>query len=98
MRIGHFAFSVVGANPNREKEPWRGGPFFPKDPGAVSIVLRLNTADPEAALARAVAAGAAIRNPLERDEAGRRCAAVIDPFGYIWGLVERGAEEEPKAA
>ncbi|MFB9985088.1 hypothetical protein ACFSQQ_01185 [Mesorhizobium kowhaii] len=36
IRLGDRTISVCGANPRRETEPLRGGPFFPKEPGSVS--------------------------------------------------------------
>lgn len=87
MKFRETVISVVGANPNRESEPARGGPFYPKANGAVSAFILLNVADPEAVLDRAVTAGATIRNQPERDDEGRMMAALFDPFGHIWGLV-----------
>ena len=35
MRFGDLVVTVAGSNPNRENMPSHGGPFFPKQAGAV---------------------------------------------------------------
>ncbi|MBK0023973.1 VOC family protein [Ochrobactrum sp. S46] len=35
MRFGDLIVTVAGSNPNRENMPSHGGPFFPKQAGAV---------------------------------------------------------------
>ncbi|MDR6303763.1 putative glyoxalase superfamily protein PhnB [Nitrobacter vulgaris] len=89
MRLGGSTFNVCGANPKREQEPQRGGPFFPKAAGAVNAIVNLTVPDLDAAVRSAIAAGATVRNGIETDTAGRRVAALFDPDGHIWGLVER---------
>ncbi|WP_245521224.1 VOC family protein [Rhizobium laguerreae] len=89
MRFGTMPVSVAGSNPKREQAASYGGPFFPKAPGAVSVVFRLNVGDIEGAAQRAVAAGALTRDAIQTDILGRRVASVFDPFGHIWALVER---------
>ncbi len=89
LQIGDTAMQVGGANPRRELEPHRGGPFFPKANGAVSTVFLLDVANAEAALQRAIDAGATLRAELGTATCGRRGATVFDPFGHIWGLQDR---------
>lgn len=98
MQLGALTVSVVGANPKREANPSQGGPFFPKAPGAVSTALRLTVPDLDAVVARAVSAGAMIRNAPGPNDAGRRSAAIYDPFGHLWGLTEREASADLQAA
>lgn len=89
LQIGDTAMQVGGANPRREAEPHRGGPFFPKAKGAVSTVFVLDVANAEAALQRAINAGASLRGELDVATDGRRGATVFDPFGHIWALQDR---------
>ncbi|GAA4117789.1 glyoxalase superfamily protein [Aminobacter aganoensis] len=89
LRIGDVALQVGGANPRREGEPQRGGPFFPKAHGAVSAVFILDVANAETALQRAIGAGAILRGELGVATDGRRGATVFDPFGHIWGLRDK---------
>ena len=88
MRFGAVPISVAGSNPKREQDPSCGGPFFPKKPGAVSTVFRVNVGDIDDAVERAVAAGAVIRDEMQTDVLGKRVASIFDPFGHIWALVE----------
>lgn len=89
LRIGDVAVQVGGANPRRELEPQRGGPFFPKADGAVSTVFILEIANAAVALQRALDAGATPRGSLEIATDVRRGATVFDPFGHIWGLRDK---------
>jgi len=88
LMLGHIAISVAGANPRRELEPSRGGPFFPKARGAVSTIFRLEVRDIDATLKQAIAAGASIRDEIQLSTNRLRAASFFDPFGYIWGLHE----------
>lgn len=98
LRIGNVALQVGGANPRRELEPQRGGPFFPKACGAVSTVFILDVANAETALQRAIGAGATLRGELGVATDGRRGATVFDPFGHIWGLRDKASAKLRRAA
>ncbi len=98
MRLGGMVLTVAGSNPKREQEPSRGGPFFPKAAGAVSVIVLLTVMDLDAAVRVATAAGATIRDATQPDATGRRAASVFDPFGHIWGLVEPQATAAQVAA
>ncbi|CAL4892526.1 unnamed protein product [Urochloa decumbens] len=61
-------------------------PAVSKEGGAASgLVLRLETADVNAAAAQAVAAGAALQGEVTEDCCGLG-ATVVDPFGVTWAL------------
>lgn len=98
LRFGSMPVTITGSNPKREQEPSRGGPFFPKNPGAVSAILRLNVGSLDQVVQKAVSVGATIRSPVQTDQTGRRAATVFDPFGHIWALVERPVEDARQAA
>jgi PhnB protein len=83
------AISVAGSNPRREAEPWRGGPFFPKEPGSVSAVMRLEVKNAFAVLDKAKESGAIEREALQIDADGHRLAVIVDPFGHMWAIRER---------
>lgn len=98
MRFGSLPVWVAGSNPNREKSPSYGGPFFPKEPGAVSTIFQLKVGNIEGVMQRALSAGAVIRDEIQTDVIGRRVARLFDPFGHIWALVESKAEGMSLAA
>lgn len=98
MRFGDMPVWVAGSNPNREKTPSYGGPFFPKAPGAVSTIFRVNVGDIDGVMQCARAAGATVRDEIQTDTIGRRVASIFDPFGHVWALVERKPEADSCAA
>lgn len=98
LELGGWLISVCGSNPRREAEPWRGGPFFPKEKGAGSAVYRLDVDDVAAVLEAAIAAGASIRDSLQVADNGHRVATIFDPFGHIWGLHEKAVATTKQAA
>jgi PhnB protein len=98
LLIGEQEFTVAGANPHREKEPSLGGPFSPGAKGGVSTLFRLYVDDAERTLIAAVIAGATIRDGLQTSVSGERAASIFDPFGHLWGIVERAPQKRLKAA
>lgn len=98
LQLGSLNFSVVGANPKRQANPSLGGPFHPQTAGAVSASLRLSVDDIDAMFAEALAAGASVRDEIGLDDSGSRSAALFDPFGHVWGLSQREAEDAQLSA
>lgn len=69
----------------------------PESLGGSPMTIRLDVDDPDAAVARAVAAGATLFLPVQTHFYGERTGTVVDPFGYRWSLtkvVERMSLEE----
>ncbi|MER8541467.1 glyoxalase superfamily protein [Mesorhizobium sp. M1334] len=89
LDFGEMKITVSGANPKREAEPHRGGPFFPKANGAVNPIVSLTVKDAEKALQQAIAAGGMIRHGLEISDERKRVASFFDPFGHVWALSEK---------
>lgn len=54
--------------------------------GGTPVVLALDVADAEAVFARAVAAGAEVREPLAEAFWGERHGQLADPFGHHWNV------------
>lgn len=59
--------------------------FSPETIGGCSVRLILTVADPDAAFARAVAAGATEVWPVSEGH-GWRVGRVVDPFGHHWEI------------
>lgn len=89
LNLGGQRLTICGSNPRREADPSRGGPFFLKEKGAGSTIVRLEVNDAAAVLKAAVAAGATVRDKVGIADNGHRLAAIFDPFGHIWGLHEK---------
>lgn len=62
------------------------GVLAPPSIGGTPIVLALEVADAETAFARALAAGAQVRQPLAEMFWGARHGQVEDPFGHRWNI------------
>jgi PhnB protein len=65
------------------------GVLSPLALGGTPAVLHLSTDDVDALWARAVAAGAEVRQPLAEAFWGERYGQLADPFGHRWGLAQR---------
>ncbi|MFB0493215.1 PhnB protein [Methylobacterium sp. OAE515] len=98
LLIGEQEFTVAGANPNRAAKPLSGGPFAPTAVGNVSALLRLEVGDAERTLKAAIEAGPTLRDSLQTALSGERAAAVFDPFGHIWGIIQRASPKRLSAA
>jgi PhnB protein len=58
----------------------------PPSIGGTAVVLSLDMADAEAVFARAIAAGAEVRQPLQDAFWGDRHGQLEDPFGHRWNI------------
>ncbi len=58
----------------------------PADLGGTAVRLMLIVEDPDAVFARAVAAGAVVRCPMQDHDYGWRDGSVQDPFGHRWEI------------
>lgn len=61
------------------------GNFSPETLQGATVRMILTVADPDAAFARAVAAGASIVAPITEDY-GWRVGRILDPFGHHWEI------------
>jgi PhnB protein len=62
------------------------GVLAPPTIGGTAVVLALEVADAEGVFARAVAAGARVRQPLAEMFWGDRHGQLDDPFGHRWNI------------
>ena len=77
--------SVDGAEFWISDESPEHGNFSPETLKGGTVRLILTVADPDAAFAHAVAAGAAVVTPIE-DAYGWRVGRVVDPYGHHWEI------------
>ena len=54
--------------------------------GGATVRMVMVVADPDAAFARAVKAGATVVSPVEDKEYGCRVGRIADPFGHHWEI------------
>jgi PhnB protein len=57
--------------------------------GGSPVAMRLSVDDADAAMSRAVSAGARLLSPVEDQFYGERSGRVADPFGYTWTITAR---------
>ena len=67
----------------------------PQPDGSTPVVLYVYVEDVDAAVERAVAAGARILIPVQNQFWGDRTARIIDPSGHVWTISTRVEETSP---
>jgi PhnB protein len=60
----------------------------PESAGVTTVRVSLHVDDPDAAAARAIAAGATEMFPVEDQPYGLRQGRVVDPFGHHWLIAD----------
>jgi PhnB protein len=86
LEIGGHTVGVATERPDLETPS-------PETVGATTVRLSLHADDPDAAAARAIAAGAREMFPVADQPYGMRQGRVVDPFGHHW-LLGRPLREE----
>jgi PhnB protein len=77
LEIGGAIFHIHEEKPSE-------GQFSPQTSGGITAVMGLMVSDPDAMMAKALAAGAKERRPMQDYDYGYRQGEVIDPFGHWW--------------
>ena len=78
LTVGNASFWIADESPQH-------GNFSPESLGGGSVRMLLVVDDPEAQVARALAAGAIEISPVS-DEHGWRLGRIVDPFGHHWEI------------
>lgn len=89
IRIGDSAIMLNDEFPEM-------GSLGPKARGGASVTIHLFVPDVDAAFARAVAAGAVVRMPLQDMFWGDRYGQLEDPFGHSWSIASRRRDLTPE--
>ena len=79
LSVGQSEFWVADESPEHKN-------FSPESLGGATVRMVMVVADPDAAFARAVKAGATVVWPVEDKEYGWRVGRVVDPFGHHWEI------------
>jgi PhnB protein len=79
MRLGDSVLDLCDEFPEM-------GVLSPPSIGGTAVVLSLEVSDADACFARAVAAGAQVRQPLADMFWGDRHGQLDDPFGHRWNV------------
>jgi PhnB protein len=78
LRVGETSFWVADESPEHAN-------FSPESLGGGTVRMLLQVDDPDAAIARAVGAGATVVHPAA-DAYGWRLGRIADPFGHHWEI------------
>ncbi len=88
-RIGHAEVRIGGGAIMLADEHPELGCIGPKTLGGTPMGLTLYVEDADAAVARALAAGATLRRGLRDEFYGDRVGDIADPFGHHWSVASR---------
>jgi PhnB protein len=94
-KVGHAELRIHGALLMIADEYPDFGALSPASIGGCPIKLQLYVPDVDAAMARALKAGATEVRALRDEFYGDRTGTVADPFGYQWQLASRKEEVSP---
>jgi PhnB protein len=94
--IGHAELTLGDAVLMVSEEVPALGFYSPAHYGGTPVTLALYVPDVDAAVARAVAAGAKPRRPVEDQFYGDRSGSVVDPFGHVWTLATHVEDVSPQ--
>jgi PhnB protein len=93
-RIGHAQLDVGGNAVYLADEHPEIGVVSPTTLGRTPVSFVLVVPDADAAVDRAVAAGATVERPVTDHPGGRRAGWIVDPYGHRWSL----SAQSPDAA
>ena len=79
LAVGESEFWVADESPEHKN-------FSPESLGGATVRMVMVVADPDAAFARAVKAGATVVVPVGDKEYGWRVGRIADPFGHHWEI------------
>ena len=90
--VAHAALTIGGAMIMIEGE-WPGlASRAPEPDGSSPVVLYVYVEDVDAAIDRAVAAGAKVLLPVKKQFWGDRTGRILDPSGHVWTISSRVEE------
>jgi PhnB protein len=95
-RIGHAELNINGCVVMLSDEFPEMDVLGPKALKGTTITLMLQVADCDAAMKKAVAAGAKITRPATDEFYGDRTGQVQDPFGHVWMIQQNIETVTPK--
>lgn len=96
-KVGHAELRIHGARVMLSDEYPDFGTLSPASVGGCPVRLHLYVPDVDAAVARAVAAGASLVRAVRNEFYGDRTGTIADPFGYSWQIATRIEEVSPAA-
>jgi PhnB protein len=93
-KVGHAELKL-GGTVLMLSDPYPEHGAAPPQDGVRSMRLHLYVEDVDAAIAKAVAAGARVERPAADQFYGDRSGTIIDPAGHAWHLASRREDVSP---
>lgn len=95
-RLGHAEIRIGRSILMLNDEYPDFGALAPDTIGGSPVSFNIEVADADAAIARALTAGATLLRPASDQFYGHRSGMVLDPFGYRWALSHKVEEMSGK--
>lgn len=95
--VAHAEITIAGSRIMLGDE-WPGSSVSPTTLGGSTVSFDIEVQDVEAAVARAVDAGATVLREVSDQFYGYRSGQVTDPFGYKWSLSRQIEQVSPEEA
>jgi len=94
--IGHAEFTIGETTIMISDEYPPMEVFSPTTLGGSPVMLTISVEDADAAMERAVAAGAKVTRPVADQFYGERNGQIVDPFGYRWSVSQHIEDVSPE--
>jgi PhnB protein len=85
-KIGHAELQIGDSLVMLADEHSEMGALAPPTVGGTPVGLHLYLDDVDAVAAKALAAGATLKRPVENQFYGDRLGSIVDPFGHLWHI------------
>jgi PhnB protein len=85
-RVGHAELTIGGSVIMLADEHPEMGALAPPTVGGTPVGLHLYVEDVDRVAAKAIAAGATLKRPVENQFYGDRLGSISDPFGHLWHI------------
>lgn len=95
-KLGHVEIDINGSVVMFSDEFPEMGVLGPKSIKGTTVTMALMVKDCDAAVKKAVAAGAKLTRPATDEFYGDRSAQVEDPFGHVWMIQQHIEDVSPK--
>jgi PhnB protein len=95
-KIGHAELEIGDSLVMLADEHPEMGALAPPTVGGTPVGLHLYLEDVDAVAAKALAAGATLKRPVENQFYGDRLGSIVDPFGHLWHISTHVEDVSPE--